>query len=401
MGMLFSPFTFSISLTQCKMASESIGPFCTSFATIRANVDGVPISFPLGTEGLASVSAVHLGLRFQLNIASLHIDEEVFDSHTIGQIPVCNGDGKHWLLGPGRFRLYGLSESTMAASTELAPSLWSSTCTNRTHVSSRVKVELGVESITILSDDSDVSSPPNATPTKCCSENLPSQDVPNESPACTSQTVLQPNLQSQSSILDCLKRLRFSKGTRKALKKVDYDSVQHLKVDYLPPVFNGDVVFEFPSIRSLSASSQAGLMVGMDKRHDGHVWTRTNTSHIKSDMGLTFRSASCVGHLRCDNQGCEYLSRVHRTSQVNEMEWEGFTTTPFQVGCQPPSQSSITCKICKTPPICVATCKARIYYVFGGDHMTRACMHLGFHKHPVKNGEYQDFKDRSRYLLAE
>jgi hypothetical protein len=142
-------------------------------------------------------------------------------------------------------------------------------------------------------------------------------------------------------------------------------------------------------------------MVGMDKRHDGHVWTRTNTSHIKSDMGLTFRSASCVGHLRCDNQDCEYLSRVHRTSQVNEMEWDGFTTTPFQVGCQPPCQSSIICKIYKTPPACIAICKARIYYVSGGDHMTRACVHLGIHEHPVKNGEYQDFKDRSCTLLAE
>jgi hypothetical protein len=86
-----------------------------------------------------------------------------------------------------------------------------------------------------------------------------------------SQTILQPGLQSQSSFLDYLKRLCFTKGSRNALKKVDYDSVQHLKVDYLPPVFNGDVVFEFPSIRSLSASSQAGLMVGMDKQHDGHV----------------------------------------------------------------------------------------------------------------------------------
>jgi hypothetical protein len=132
-----------------------------------------------------------------------------------------------------------------------------------------------------------------------------------------------------------LKRLRFTKGSKNALKKVDYDSVQHLKVDYLPPIFNGDVVFEFPLIRSLSASSQAGLMVGMDKRHN--VWTRTSTSHIKSDMGLTFRSTSCVGHLRCDNQDGEYMSRVHCTSQVNEMEWDGFTTTPFQVGCQPPS----------------------------------------------------------------
>jgi hypothetical protein len=126
-----------------------------------------------------------------------------------------------------------------------------------------------------------------------------------------------------------LKRFRFTKGTRNALKKVDYDSVQHLKVDFPPPVFNDDVVFEFPSIHRSSASTQVGLMLGMDKRHDGHVWTRTNTSHIKNDMGLTFRSTSCVGHLHCDNQDCEYLNHVHRTSQVNEMERDGFTTTPF------------------------------------------------------------------------
>jgi hypothetical protein len=162
------------------MASESIGPFCTSFATIRADADGVPISFPLGSDGLASVSAVRLGLQFQLNIASLHIDEEVFDSvfgdvsHTIGQILVCNGNGKHWLLRPGRFRLYGLSESTMAPSTELAPSLRSPSFTNRTPESCRVKVEPGVQSITILSDDSNVSSPQDATPAKCRLGNLPS-----------------------------------------------------------------------------------------------------------------------------------------------------------------------------------------------------------------------------------
>jgi hypothetical protein len=108
------------------MASVNIALFSTNFATIRANGNGVSISFLLGSDGLALVSTVRLGLRFQLKIASLHIDEEVFDSvssdvmHTIGQILVCNGDGKHWLLRPGRFRLYGLSESTMAASTKLA-----------------------------------------------------------------------------------------------------------------------------------------------------------------------------------------------------------------------------------------------------------------------------------------
>ena len=91
-----------------------------------------------------------------------------------------------------------------------------------------------------------MSSPQDAISTKCRSGNLLSHNVPNESLASTSQTVLQPGLQSQSSILDCLKRLRATKSSRNALKKVDYDSVQHLKVDYLPPIFNGDVVFEFP-----------------------------------------------------------------------------------------------------------------------------------------------------------
>jgi hypothetical protein len=113
----------------------------------------------------------------------------------------------------------------MAMSTELAPSLWSPSCTNHILVSSRMKVEPGVESITILSDDSDVSSPQDAMPTKCHSGNLPSSDVPNKSPACTSQTVLQPGHQSQSSILVCLKRFRFIKGFRNALKKVDCDNV--------------------------------------------------------------------------------------------------------------------------------------------------------------------------------
>jgi hypothetical protein len=70
------------------------------------------------------------------------------------------------------------------------------------------------------------------------------------------------------------------------------------------------------------------------------------------------------------------------------MEWDGFTTTSFKVGCQLPSQFSIICKMCKTLCACVATCQAKIYYVSGGDQMTRACVHLGVHEHPMKNGGY-------------
>jgi hypothetical protein len=41
------------------------------------------------------------------------------------------------------------------------------------------------------------------------------------------------------------------------------------------------------------------------------------------------------------------------------------------------------------------------YYVFGGDHMTHVCVHLGVHEHPMKDGEYQDFIDQSQTLIEE
>jgi hypothetical protein len=56
---------------------------------------------------------------------------------------------------------------------------------------------------------------------------------------------------------------------------------------------------------------------------------------------------------------------------VNEMEWDGFIPTTFSAR---------------------QACGARIYYVFENTNMTRACVHLGLHKHPVKAGEDHEFK---------
>jgi hypothetical protein len=72
------------------MAFANLANLCENFVVIQADDEGVPISFPLGSDGLAVVSAIRLGLWFQLNIASLHIDEEVYNlesgilSHIIG-----------------------------------------------------------------------------------------------------------------------------------------------------------------------------------------------------------------------------------------------------------------------------------------------------------------------------
>jgi hypothetical protein len=132
-----------------------------------------------------------------------------------------------------------------------------------------------------------------------------------------------------------------------------------------------------------------------------NAWTKTVTSNSKSDMSLTFRTSTCIGHLRCENQDCEYTSRIHRTSPVNEQEWDGFTMTPIPIGQPASAGSTLVCKICKVPPICVATCAALIYYVYGAGNMTRACLYLGVHEHPVKVGEDHEIKERTRKLIEE
>jgi hypothetical protein len=68
-----------------------------------------------------------------------------------------------------------------------------------------------------------------------------------------------------------LRKLHACKGSRNALKGLDYDVIKLLRVDFLPLVFNGNVVFELPPVGSSVKNMQAKLMVGMDKQHDGHA----------------------------------------------------------------------------------------------------------------------------------
>jgi hypothetical protein len=72
------------------MASANLADLCVSSVVIRADGQGIHVSFPLVNDGLAVVSTIQFGLGFQLNIASLHIDKEVYNlesrvlSYTIG-----------------------------------------------------------------------------------------------------------------------------------------------------------------------------------------------------------------------------------------------------------------------------------------------------------------------------
>ena len=119
------------------------------------------------------------------------------------------------------------------------------------------------------------------------------------------------------------------KGVRNVFKTLDFNTLDIQRVKFLPPTFNGDVLFVLSLV---DKSGSFHMMHGMDKRHDGHVWTKTVTSNIKSDVNLTFHTSTCIDHLRCENQECEYNTRIHRTFAVNELEWDGFTLTSILVG---------------------------------------------------------------------
>jgi hypothetical protein len=70
------------------------------FVVIYSEVERVPISFPLGTDGVALVTFLRLSLKFQMSEDFMFIDEEVYDAqsgdliHTIGQSLVCDGASK-------------------------------------------------------------------------------------------------------------------------------------------------------------------------------------------------------------------------------------------------------------------------------------------------------------------
>jgi hypothetical protein len=238
-----------------------------------------------------------------------------------------------------------MSELVMAASTELITPYRSSTDTVQLTPATRVKIEHAEELITIMSDDSDGNSPTIAPRIASPLVNSFLLGSNHRSPIPLSHMVSHVGYQNALSVVDSLKRIRATKSTRNVFKTLDFDSLDIQRVEFLPSIFNGDALFELPPVDTLDLQTNTKLMHGMDKRHDGHAWTKTITSHIKSDMNLTFRTSTCVGHLRCENQHCEYTIRIHRTFPVNELEWDGFTVMTIPVGQPAPTGSSPVYKI--------------------------------------------------------
>jgi hypothetical protein len=241
---------------------------------IYSDAGGIPISFPLGNDEVALVTSIRLSLRFQMSEDFMFIDEEVYDAqsgdliYTNGQSLVCDGETKQWLLNAGRYRVYGVSDSVMAASTELVTPHRSSTGTVQLTPVTWVKVEHAEELITILSDDSNGNSPVVASPIRSPLINSSLPESSQKSHTLLSHPSPQYGNEKSISVVDSLRRIRASKGVRNVFKTLDFDTLDIQRVKFLLPNFNGDLLFELPPVDTLGPFH---MMHGMDKHHDGHA----------------------------------------------------------------------------------------------------------------------------------
>lgn len=96
-------------------------------------------------------------------------------------------------------------------------------------------------------------------------------------------------------------------------------------VKYMPPMFNGDVVFVFPPINWGVLDAYGRAMNDMDKMYDGHVWCTIKRTNILNEFGSTFTRFACIGHLQCLDDSCEFLSRNG-----------GLATIPSRLALHPP-----------------------------------------------------------------
>ena len=318
--MLITQFTFSIF--RLNMSAQIPLDTNPRFAVIYSSSAGVPVSFPLGSDGVAHVTSLRLSLRFQMSEEIMFIDEEVYDAVSgdlIGRISyslVCDGVSKLWLLNAGRYRVYGVSDSVMAASTELVRPHRSFSSPAQLTPATLVKLEQADELITIFSEDSDGNFPARVLPKVSPLVNRTLSKSSQKSPSSLSYPLPHVVCQRSTCIVDALKRIQSMKGVGNVFKTLHFDILDIQRVKFLLPTFNGDVLFVLPPV---DKSGSFHMMHGMDKHHDGHAWTKTVTSNIKSDDNLTFRTSSCIGHLRCENQECEYTTRFIAT--FRSMNW--------------------------------------------------------------------------------
>jgi hypothetical protein len=110
------------------------------------------------------------------------------------------------------------------------------------------------------------------------------------------------------------------------LKSLNYGTITIGFMNCFPTKFNGDILFELLHVHHpLGHSAQ---LQGMDKKYNGHVWHKLQTSNINNVFGLGFKMTKCLGHLYCRNDSWLLFQC---SSLCNEVNWIGDYCQPLIV----------------------------------------------------------------------
>ena len=340
-----------------------VRPSVAKMASIRVDGYDIPLVFLVGDGGRARVPSHPLHVRFRFVESSIYVEEEqrsesgdVVQSILVGK--AAEARTYAWYLPPGNYRAYGLPLSMLAASTEIHSrqshnSTVGMPCSPRALLrspprealrvphTSAVLLVVKVERLDLIIEFSSKSEEesPNVNGQKQSSsirmasgqpDIVKSMSTTQSRMPCHSSLSTPPTdarVLPRLSIMDYLLRLASMHRSRNELSTMDLSTIKYETVPFLPPVFDGDVIFELPPSGPFSSASGAKNLEGMDKRYDGHPWCKLVTTNIRDNSdNLKFRKSYCVGHLIC-----EYLERA---SKRNEIEWSGYTVIPFTTsGC--------------------------------------------------------------------
>ena len=135
--------------------------------------------------------------------------------------------------------------------------------------------------------------------------------------------------QPPASIVPYLCKLTSMRGRKSILKKLDYNILSTIEVDFLPFYFDGDSLFFLPPLGAFSFLSNSKSMDGMNKHYNHHVWTKIQTTNITNDLTLALCSSTYVSHLQCKNPQGDYVQQAHQTSTLNNTNFDGFMKEPF------------------------------------------------------------------------
>ena len=149
---LYIPRTLSV----LQESPSFVNFFVFRMASFRTDGYGAPFMVPLNDLGEVCVHEQLLSLRFAFRIGTIYVEKEIFDDS--GQIceiflqrKSTTAEGDIWNLIRGMYRVFGLTDAQLSASTVLVTPR-NSTSTVQVPIQPTVKIELSDVNMHVISD---------------------------------------------------------------------------------------------------------------------------------------------------------------------------------------------------------------------------------------------------------